>query len=251
MTQSDSSSSSSLDEYISLGSTRTPIFLHSDDSRGFELASVLKLDTMQIQYAPTESWYLGTKRGELALRHSSEADFVISERSVRRKIDDARDTHLAKACSALSGRKVLDAFGGWGIDGFTLSALGCEVTILEVNPLICTIARYLAIELGCAAKVLCINAEWYLRSTNTVFDVVYLDPMFPAHPKSAKPARRMQVLESLARQDTDVDRVFELAKSRTRDRIVVKRRRTESPGRLTPDWNICGKSVRFDVYRTR
>lgn len=251
MTQSDSNSSSSLDEQISLGTSQIPIFLHPDDSRGFELAAKLNLDTNQIQYAPVDSWYLGTSRGELALCHSTEAGFVISERSVRRKIDDARDTHLAKACLARAGRKVLDAFGGWGIDGFTLSALGCDVTILEANPLICTMARHLAIELGCATKVVCIDAELYLRCTDEVFDVVYFDPMFPAHPKSAKPARRMQVLESLARQDTDVDRFFELAKSRTRDRIVVKRRRTEPPGNLTPDWNISGKSVRFDVYLTR
>lgn len=251
MTQPDSSSISSLDEQTSLGSTRTPIFLRPDDSRGLELAATLNLHINQIQYAPTDRWYLGTKRGELALCHSSEADFVISERSVRRKIDDARNTHLAKACLARAGRKVLDAFGGWGIDGFTLSALGCEVTILEVNPLICTMARHLAIELGCAAKLVCIDAELYLQCTDEVFDVVYFDPMFPVHPKGAKPARRMQILERLARQDTDFDRIFELAMSRTRDRVVVKRRRTLSLGNLTPDWNITGKTVRFDVYRTR
>lgn len=239
------------DEQLSVGSTRTPIYLQPDDDRGCELAATLDLEVIDIQRAPSERWYLGCQRGTLALCHSTEIPLVISERSVRSKIDDARLTHLAKACNARSGRKVLDAFGGWGIDGFTLNALGCAVTILEVNPLICTMARLLAIELGCNADVVCIDAETYLRSTNEFFDIVYFDPMFPAHRKNAKPVRRMQVLETLACQHTDFDQVFELAKNRAHDRVVVKRRRTETPGKLVPDWNVSGKTVRFDIYQIR
>ena len=238
-------------EFDPIESVRTPIFLSSDDERGFELASTLDLEFKDIQSAPIDDWYLGCKRDELAFCHSSEDPLVISERSVRTKIDEALDTHLARACMARPGRVVLDAFGGWGIDGLTLSALGCEVTILEVNPLVCTMARYLAQELGCAAKVVCADAERYLQDTDEVFDVVYFDPMFPVHPKSAKPARRMQILELLARKDTDIGQVFELAKIRTRDRIVVKRRRTENARGLVPDWNVSGRTVRFDVYQTR
>ena len=242
---------SSCTEQISLTSARTPIFLQPDDDRGFELAAMLNLDINDIYSAPTDSWYLGRKRGGLALCHATQSPLVISERSVRSKIDDARNTHLAKACTARPGKIVLDAFGGWGIDGFALSALGCEVTILEVNPLICTMARHLAIELGCTAKVVCIDAELYLRCSENIFDVVYFDPMFPVRPKSAKPTRRMQILDSLAKKDTEFDQVFELATSLTRDRIVVKRRRSETPQNLVPDWNISGRTVRFDVYQIR
>ena len=234
-----------------MSSSQTPIFLLPDDIRGVELASTLDLEVNDIQAAPAADWYLGCEQGELALSHSSERPLVISERSVRTKIDEAHNTHLAKACMARPGRVVLDAFGGWGIDGFTLSALGCTVTILEANPLICAMARHLAQELGCAAKVLCVDAERYLRDTDEVFDVVYFDPMFPVHPKSAKPARRMQILEKLARKDSDVEQIFELAKNQTRDRIVIKRRRTEKTRSLAPDWTVAGRSVRFDVYQTR
>ncbi len=232
-------------------SAQTPIFLRPDDDQGIELASTLDLEFKDIQSAPAADWYLGCKQGELALCHSSEQPLVISERSVRTKIDDARNTHLAKACMARRGRVVLDAFGGWGIDGLTLIALGCEVTILEVNPVICAMARYLAQELGCTANVVCADAERYLQDTNEVFDVVYFDPMFPVHPKSAKPVRRMQILEVLARKDPDIEQIFELAKSRTRDRIVVKRRRTEDAKSLVPDWTVSGRTVRFDVYQLR
>lgn len=232
-------------------SLRTPIFLQHDDAQGFELASTLDLEFNDINSAPTDDWYLGCERGALALCHPTESPLVIPERSIRTKIDEARLTHLAKACLARPGRTVLDAFGGWGIDGFTLSALGCEVTILEMNPLICTMARYLAQELGCSAKVVCADAEQYLQCTNEIFDVVYFDPMFPVHPKSAKPARRMQILELMARKDTSIDQVFELAKGRTRDRIVVKRRRSENTRGLVPDWNVSGNTVRFDVYQIR
>ncbi|MYD45900.1 MAG: hypothetical protein F4W92_06070 [Gammaproteobacteria bacterium] len=251
MTSLSGSNTDAVAELASIDSARAPIFLQPNDNRGFELAAMLDLESNDIQSAPTDGWFLGCHHGELALCHSTESSLVISERSVRTKIDEARGTHLAKACMARPGRKVLDAFGGWGIDGFTLSALGCEVSILEVNPLIYTMARHLAKELGCEAKVVCTDAERYLHCTAEIFDVVYFDPMFPGHPKSAKPARRMQILELLARKDTDIDQVFKLAKSRTRDRIVVKRRRTEKPKRPIPDWQVSGRAVRFDVYQIR
>ncbi|MXW07449.1 MAG: hypothetical protein F4X56_02685 [Gammaproteobacteria bacterium] len=238
-------------DLTSIDFTRTPIFLQPDDELGIELASTLDLEIKDIQSAPSNHWYLGCRYGDLAICHSNESPLVISERSIRSKIDEARSTHLAKACMARPGRIVLDAFGGWGVDGFTLSALGCEVTILEVNPLICTMARHLAQELGCAAKIVCVDAERYLQGTDEIFDVIYFDPMFPVHPKSAKPARRMQVLEMMARKVSDIDQVIEIAKSRTRDRIVVKRRRSEKARSLVPDWTVYGRTVRFEVYQTR
>lgn len=251
MTSASRSSEDAVAEPTSFDSVRTPIFLQRDDDRGFELASTLGLEFNDIDCAPIDDWYLGCDRGELALCHSKERPLVISERSIRTKIEEAQRTHLAQACLARPGRIVLDAFGGWGIDGFTLSTLGCEVTILELNPLICTMARYLAQELGCTAKVVCADAEQYLQSTEKFFDVVYFDPMFPAHPKSAKPSRRMQVLETLASQHTDLEHVFELANRQTRDRVVIKRRRTEIPQPLIPNWRVKGRSVRFDVYLTK
>lgn len=249
MSSANSNDLSSISGISSSQFDRPPIFLTSNDDQGAELATSLNLEIIDIQCAPTDAWYLSCKRGELAICHSTEPPLIIPERSIRGKIDDARYTNLAKACAANRGRTILDAFGGWGIDGMALSALGCDVTILEVNPLICTMARYLAQELGSNAKVVCAGAEQYLHSSAEIFDVIYFDPMFPIHPKKAKPTRRMQVLDLLAWKDTDFDRVFELAKYRSRDRIVVKRRRTALPQQRSIDWSVLGKTVCFDVYR--
>ena len=249
MSSTHSSDFGSISSTNSLQSDSTPIYLTSNDDRGIELATSLNLEINDILLAPTDAWFLSCKRGELAVCHSTEPPLVIPERSIRSKIDDARYTNLAKACAANSGRVVLDAFGGWGVDGIALSVLGCEVTILEVNPLISTMARYLALELGSSVKVICADAEQYLQFSTEIFDVVYFDPMFPPHPKKAKPMRRMQVLELLAWRDTDLDCVFELAKHRSRDRIVVKRRRTALPQQRSLDWSVLGKTVCFDVYR--
>lgn len=249
MSSTNSSDFSSISGTNSSQSDKPPIFLRSNDDQGAELATSLNLEINDIQCAPTDAWYLSCKRGELAICHSTEPPLVIPERSIRSKIDDARYTNLAKACAANRGRVVLDAFGGWGIDGIALSVLGCDVTILEINPLISTMARHLALELGSNAKVVCAGAEQYLHSSAEIFDVIYFDPMFPIHPKKAKPMRRMQVLELLAWKDTDFDRVFELAKHRSRDRIVVKRRRTALPQQRSLAWSVLGKTVCFDVYR--
>ena len=84
------------------------------------------------------------------------------------------------------------------------------------------------------------------------FEVVYLDPMFGAHPKSAQPAKSMQVLGQLAdaADDDAVAALIEQARRAATARVVVKRRASAiAVGQ--PDWRIRGRSVRFDVYRPR
>ena len=82
------------------------------------------------------------------------------------------------------------------------------------------------------------------------FDVVYLDPMFGEHPKTAMPAKQMQVLAGLVGEMAkgEIVELIDEARRIASARVVVKRRASaEALGR--PDWQIRGRSVRFDVYR--
>ena len=81
-----------------------------------------------------------------------------------------------------------------------------------------------------------------------VYDVIYMDPMFGRHPKTARPAKHMQVLAELAHEVVDIATWIDDARGVATARVVVKRRASAEPiGR--PDWRIAGRSVRFDVYR--
>ena len=82
------------------------------------------------------------------------------------------------------------------------------------------------------------------------FDVVYLDPMFGEHPKTAMPAKQMQVLAELAAETPrrEVVELIDAARRVASSRVVVKRR-ASAEALDRPDWCIRARSVRFDVYR--
>ena len=80
-----------------------------------------------------------------------------------------------------------------------------------------------------------------------------LIPMFPAHGKTALPGKRMQVTRALPGAETDMstDELLcwiEAGRTAARRRVVLKRR-LKDPVVGSPDWQIKGRSVRFDVYR--
>lgn len=89
------------------------------------------------------------------------------------------------------------------------------------------------------------RTRWHQR---TEFDVIYLDPMFGRHPKTAQPAKHMQVLAEIADEVADIATWINDARGVAAARVVVKRRASAKPI-FSPDWCIVGRSVRFDVYR--
>jgi 16S rRNA G966 N2-methylase RsmD len=103
-----------------------------------------------------------------------------------------------------SGRATtsLDLTAGWGADSLTLACHGQRVTLLEQNELLFAILEYslqrLAMEPAgsdCAARMQLehMEAGEYLRRLDDArgFDCIYLDPMFPLHKSSAKPANML------------------------------------------------------------
>lgn len=202
-----------------------------------------------IQNAPND-WHLTCQEGKLQLCYSHENRFALTYEDIERRLGSARYSTIAKACAADRRPKVLDALGGWGLDAITLAEAGCNVTVTEANAMVCAVARNLAREANTNAMFVCGNVEDYLIDEKKQFDVIYLDPIFPKHPKGARPSRRMHVLQLLAKTDTDLNEVFESSKQNALNRVVVKHRRNQSSIFGVPDWQIRGNTVRFDVYRT-
>lgn len=175
---------------------------------------------------------------------------------IRRRVRQGRRLALARACDARPGLRVHDALAGWGTDGLVLAALGCRVHFSERSPDVHEILD---------SRLRAESGRWLSERPDSIswahedavdrwrergdFDVVYLDPVFGEHPKTALPAKHMQVLAKLAgaMSNGEVVELIDGARCVAASRVVVKRRASaEALGR--PNWQIRARSVRFDVY---
>ncbi|MEQ8483391.1 MAG: class I SAM-dependent methyltransferase [Pseudomonadales bacterium] len=160
---------------------------------------------------------------------------------------------LLRACGVRGGAapSVLDVMAGAGVDGLVLAARGCRVTLIERQPAVSAMQQDLARRSGLTG-VTCRHGDGFeALSALPAHDVVYLDPMFPPRAKTALPDKRLQMLALLAEPDArPLSAWLEAALAHAGDRVVLKRR-SKDPVLATPDWQIRGRTVRFDVYRSR
>ncbi len=169
---------------------------------------------------------------------------------------------LLKACQNRQRNidTVLDLTAGWGADSLTLACHGQNVTLLERNPVLFAILDYARASMAendtTAAIAERIEVEHtdavaYLEATTeSRFDCIYLDPMFPPHKSGAKPGKEMQILQHMT-TNADIDKCFDMALPRAGNRVVVKRPlRAARLGEVAPDMVYREKTIRFDVYLT-
>ncbi|MEM1432794.1 MAG: class I SAM-dependent methyltransferase [Pseudomonadota bacterium] len=157
---------------------------------------------------------------------------------------------LARACGLNRHRDlhVVDACAGWGIDGLALAEAGARVTLIEQQPAIWALLDDLERQHRWGqTEVVHGDAVVWLQEPSRRCDVVYLDPMFPERAKTALPNQRLQLISRLASPAVSLADWLTLALERATRRVVLKRRRRD-PLLRKPDWQIVGKTVRYDVY---
>ncbi|MDF1561520.1 MAG: class I SAM-dependent methyltransferase [Deltaproteobacteria bacterium] len=183
---------------------------------------------------------------------------MLRPQDLKRRLQQGKKLLLARACKAAPGITVLDATAGFGLDGLTLAALGCSVTLCERHPLVFEILvdglRRLGPAPDAPGEVEAVRAEARLiLEQEGLYDVIYLDPIFPERSKKALPNKRARYLAELVGHDESPhEELVRLALARARERVVVKRRLHDpeaGPDGRKPDFVLAGKSVRFDVYR--
>ncbi len=197
----------------------------------------------------------------------------------RRKRRSGDGPQGAKAAAPL---RVLDASAGLGEDAWLMAGLGCHVLAVERCGVLAAmladglrraaarwpeIAGRLRVAHSDAGEVLkkltpvvggagghpteavAATASVGLGE-GQVFDVVYLDPMFPgAEDRSAAQRKPLRILRRLVGEDADADALLPLALAVAKSRVVVKRP-PQAPvlaGR-EPTLRFAGKGVRWDVY---
>lgn len=163
----------------------------------------------------------------------------------------ARAVGLAKKPQA----RVIDATAGLGRDGYTLAALGAQVTLIERNPVVAALLRDAHARARAAgdpvpARIAIVEADAiaWLREGAEGADAIYVDPMYPETNKSALPQRAMQMLREVCGIDPDADALITAAREAPVRRVVVKRPLKGLFAGDAPDLAMRGTQARFDVY---
>ena len=188
-------------------------------------------------------------------------DFVEGGAAHRRQFGGGSGQMIAKAVGIQSGIRpsILDATAGLGRDAFVLASLGCEMTLIERQPLIAALledglARGLADD-----EVRPVVQRMQLRQGNAIElmrqwqgeapQVAYLDPMFPHREKSALVKKEMRLFRPFVGDDPDASALLEAALALASHRVVVKRpRKAPSIEGPKPGYCLEGKSSRYDIY---
>ena len=194
-------------------------------------------------------------------------DFVGGAAAHRRKFGGGKGQQIAKAVGIRGGfyPRVVDATAGLGRDAFVLASLGCEVHMIERNPVVrvlledglsrllraalddkelAEVAARLSLEAGNQSAL-----AWLQSQEEESIPVVYLDPMFPERGRSAKVKKEMAVFHQLVGSDEDADALLAPALSACYFRTVVKRPRLAPHlAGAKPALSLEGKSGRFDIY---
>jgi 16S rRNA (guanine1516-N2)-methyltransferase len=178
----------------------------------------------------------------------------------RRWKDASKNDLLPKAIGIKKGiESVCDLTGGLALDAFLLASFrSMEVFVCERNPVIAEITMNALLRLRDHTRLSDLPLRFhvgdgvdFLQQQGSVFDCVYLDPMFEED-GSALPGKEMQVLRALVGDTSDPPaRLWEAAWNHAKKRVVVKRSShgPALPGvSREPDFQLSGKRVRFDVY---
>lgn len=188
-------------------------------------------------------------------------DFVAGASAHRRLYGGGSGQMIAKAVGVQPGirPRVLDATAGLGKDAFVLASLGCEVTLVERQPLIAALLEDGLLRAARDADVAPIVDRMALRGGDAVAlmaawdepapQVIHLDPMFPHRDKSALVKKEMRLFRPLVGDDPDAPALLAAALALASHRVVVKRPRKapciEGP---KPSHVLEGKSSRYDIY---
>lgn len=188
-------------------------------------------------------------------------DFVEGAVAHRRLFGGGSGQMIAKAVGVQPGvrPRVLDATAGLGKDAFVLASLGCEMSLIERQPIIAAL-----LEDGLArgrhdSEVGAIISQMRLLTGNSIElirawageppQVIYLDPMFPHREKTALVKKEMRLFRPLVGDDMDAPALLQAALALATHRVVVKRpRKAPCIDGPKPSHVLDGKSSRYDIY---
>ncbi len=233
-----------------------------------QLATIFHLPIIE-QLNPTTQFVLRLTEKRLELHNLLTkigpiyVDFINGKLAYRRYHSGGKNQTLAKAVGLKPGIKltILDATAGLGCDAFILASLGsCQIKMLERSPVIAALL-YDGLQrandnvntqpiIKRLQLIHCDALSWISQLSISEYpDVIYLDPMYPHNKKTALVKKEMRFLRKIVGNDLDAAHLLEIALSRVKNRVVVKRPKNASSLTIQiPDFYIQSKNTRFDIY---
>lgn len=228
------------------------------------LAVRLGLDWVD-KYTPQYHSYLLLSNEGLSLQtdpsmKAIQVDFLSGGLVHRCRYGGGKSQWIAKAIGLKNKAHpvVLDLTAGLGRDAYVLAHLGCKLSMIERSPIIAALLKDGLERAQAAGNTIVSNLQLieqdaihYLQSlkSNEKPDVIYLDPMFTIQEKSALVKKEMRILRSIVGDDLDAGHLLDAALAVGCKRVVVKRHRlAPCLNAVKPDYQLMGKSTRFDVY---
>ncbi len=151
--------------------------------------------------------------------------------------------------------KLIDATTGLGTDSWILAHLGVEVLMLERSPII---ALLLADALERASEkasqhhlsLRLTDAKTILIDLASDYHVIYLDPMYPITPSSAKRKHRqtLNLVRAVVGDDADASELLQLAITHYHRTVVKRPLHAPVLAHCHPQSCCTGKSCRYDIY---
>lgn len=174
-----------------------------------------------------------------------------------------KNQELEKACGISKNIKtIIDTTAGMGKDSFLLASYNTKVIMIEQNKLIYYLLQD-GIKRGIDSnnykiKNICNNMILYnnnsinfLQNIYEKVDCIYLDPMFTKENGKSLVKKEMQIFHNLAFYG-DNTKLFDIAMQKAKNRIVVKRMiDSQLLINKQPDYQIKGKTIRYDIYLTK
>lgn len=253
-------SESYLDHVKELASRLNIPYTTDKDELSSYLSSFLSNDDSSDSRDASNPLYLKYDDKGLALtdgKHSLRGDF--SENLSRLKQNNLQRELLVKA-ARLKGVQhtptLLDATAGMGEDSLLLAASGFDVKLYEYDPIIAALledtlnrAQYIP-ELKDIVSRMELHIENSIDAMNSKdhsWDVILLDPMFPARTKSSLVKKKFQLLQQLEPPCSDTDTLLEAAIKSRPHKIIIKRP-VKGPylADIKPDFSLSGKAIRYD-----
>ena len=211
-------------------------------------------------------YYLALSAGRLELcqfnkRGAIYVEFLRGKACYRRLHGGGLKQLIARACGIKKSYppKIVDATAGLGRDAFVLACLGCAVVMLERSPIMVALLQDGLSRLRADPKLAQRLTLALVQAEATEYllalppkdrpDVVYLDPLYPSHAKSALAKKEMRILANIVAVAKDPIELLDISLAIAQRRVVVKRaKRLPALGQRQPDICYQGKSTRFDVY---
>ena len=192
---------------------------------------------------------------EARSKHNFQIDF--DSGSTGWRIKRANHEKLIKKALGKSDRplNILDCTAGMLQDTLLFLSLGHQVTALEQSKILFYllrdgISRSKDQRIFKKLDLLHTNACSYAAQAKN-FDVIYFDPMYPPSKKNALSSGQLEYIskileiESIENNTTEDFKVLQLIPAR---KIVVKRSIKAEPFSLQTNYQVSGKTTRFDIY---